>query len=89
MEPRAPRKTVADFDSPGSFIFSLSSNSSDDKFNQDWSLADRTSVERKTIQRDEESQTDLIEFVADSQVMEGLKLIGRLSEIMHQSKTLA
>lgn len=89
VEPRAPRKTIADFESPGSFVFSVSSNSSDEQFNQDWSLPDRLSVGKKAFQRDEESQTDLIEFVADRQVMEGLKLIGKLSEIMNKSKNLA
>jgi hypothetical protein len=70
-------------------VFSVSSNSSDEQFNQDWSLPDRLSVGKKAFQRDEESQTDLIEFVADRQVMEGLKLIGKLSEIMNKSKNLA
>ena len=88
MEPRAPRKTIADFESPGSFVFSVSSNSSDDKYGQDWSVQERLSIGKKTFQRDEESQTDLIEFVADRQVMEGLKLIGKLSEIMNKSKNL-
>jgi hypothetical protein len=88
-EPRAPRKTFADFDSPGSFVFSISSNSSDERIGQDFSWGQANVRNRKNFQKDEESQTDLTEFVADSQVVAGLKLIGKLSEIMDKSRNIS
>lgn len=79
VEPKAPRKTIADFDSPGSFVFSLSSNSSDDRIAWDCAsgYGEKTRGRGGSFKKDEESQTELIEFVVDMNTVQGLKLISK------------
>ena len=81
-EPKAPRKTFADYDSPGSFVFSLSSNSSEEFFGMDpFKQVDKSSmIPRETITKDEEIQTDLLEMITDAKILQGLKIIGKISE---------
>ncbi|OMJ77132.1 hypothetical protein SteCoe_23359 [Stentor coeruleus] len=88
----APRKTLADYDSPGSFLFSLSSNSSEERIGEfcgkspRYLLDDGGFLTKKPLfsgYRDEESQTDLFDIVTDEKVLEGLKIIGKLSEIIN------
>ena len=79
VEPKAPRKTIADFESPGSFVFSLSSNSSDDRFTWDCGsgYGEKKRGRGGSFKKDEESQTELIEFVVDMNLVQGLKLISK------------
>lgn len=90
-EPKAPRKPFNDYDSPGSFVFSISSNTSDERLPEfcDKGPKQLESFEGYTKKKpfsleckDEESQTDLPEMITDNKILEGLKFIGKLSEIM-------
>lgn len=80
VEPKAPRKTIAEFESPGSFVFSVSSNSSDDRNFTDFAYEYGKNYRgRKSgVFKDEESQTELIEFVVDMNAVQGLKLISKV-----------
>ncbi|OMJ83335.1 hypothetical protein SteCoe_15734 [Stentor coeruleus] len=91
-EPKAPRKPFNDYDSPGSFVFSISSNTSDEKIME---FCDGGTKECQGFEgcakkkpfsleyKDEEIQTDLPEIITDNNILEGLKIIGKLSEIMN------
>ena len=98
-EPKAPKKGLAEVESPGSFVFSLSSNSSEDFFYQDvqryTEFPSNPFIEKSNPfieksnsfanpdiidKRDEEIQTDLLEMITDSKLLEGLKIIGKISE---------
>lgn len=80
VEPKAPRKTMAEFESPGSFVFSLSSNSSDDRIFTDFGCEYGKNFRGRAggVFKDEESQTELIEFVVDMNAVQGLKLISKV-----------
>jgi hypothetical protein len=80
IAPKAPRKIIGEFDSPGSFAFSLSSSSSEERVLMEIKYKEKKS--RECWLKDEESQTDLVELVTNSQVLEGLRIIGRLSKMV-------
>jgi hypothetical protein len=64
-EPKAPRKTLAGFESPGSFNFSISSSSSLEESRENFQV------------RNSECQTDLVE-VDEEDMRKGLVLLGKL-----------
>lgn len=73
-QPKAPKKPILDYDSPGSFVFSLSSNSSEEF------IFEQATKYQKIMKKDEEIQTDLLEMITDTKLLEGLKIIGKISE---------
>jgi hypothetical protein len=87
-EPKAPKKLISECESPGSFIFSLSSSSSEDNFinpnKNPFKVSNEISYASEAIfpKKDEEIQTDLIEMVDDLRICEGLKLIAQFSDFM-------
>ena len=87
-EQKALKRTFADYDSPGSFVFSLSSNSSDELFGMNpFKDAEKLSTNHHVIiTKDEEIQTDLREMITDKKIIQGLNIIGRISECISLSQ---
>ena len=85
-EPKAPKKGLAEYESPGSFVFSLSSNTSEEEIPRDSDIVRNLSTEKSylssnpfSFKKDEGIQTDLLEIMTDSRLLEGLKIIERIS----------
>ena len=73
-EPKAPRKTLAGFESPGSFNFSISSSSSYEGCDIASQDKGRVNVESRHI----ECQTDILDTNDDEDIRKGLALLGKL-----------
>lgn len=95
-QPKAPRKGIMEFTSPDSDFFSLSSSSEQEVLSEvsileeiPPSFGDISSMYGKTLilcQTDKEMQTDnnlteIIGLLHDQQVIDGLKLIGKFSDL--------
>ena len=73
-EPKAPRKTLAGFESPGSFNFSISSSSYYEGGDRQGQDKGRVNVESRHI----ECQTDILDTNDDEDIRKGLVLLGKL-----------